>query len=248
MKIIEKNYSWSGYLTKRKKTECIVLHHAAAFSCMPDDIHRIHLMNGWAGIGYHFYILKDGSIYRGRPIDMQGAHTQNYNSSSLGICFEGNFQKETMNDAQLKSGQALLRYIKGIYPNAEIKKHSDLNSTACPGKNFPFDKFLCDEITDAPEIVKSLNQRGIMTNLPLWNVKCYVDTNAYWLARKICNMTKNAPALPKPLESINDIVWELYHRGIIEDKALWLKLFKADKDLYFLGYKAANKTQNKAVI
>ena len=99
------------------------------------------------------------------------------------------------------------------------------------------------EITDVAEIVKALGQRGIMTNQPLWNEKCAADTNAYWLARKICNMTKNGERKPK-LESVNDIVWELNHRGVILDMPLWLKLMEEDKDLYWLGYKGCNLTRN----
>ena len=83
-----------------------------------------------------------------------------------------------------------------------------------------------------------------MTNSALWSIKCSADTNSYWLARKICNMTKNTLKRTKPLESVNDIVWELHHRGIATDKALWLKLFKNDNDLYWLGYKAVNMTKN----
>ena len=99
------------------------------------------------------------------------------------------------------------------------------------------------EITETAEIVKALGERGIMTNQPLWNVKCAADTNSYWLARKICNMTKNGERKPK-LESVNDIVWELNHRGIILDMPLWLKLMEEDKDLYWLGYKGCNMTVN----
>jgi hypothetical protein len=44
----------------------------------------------------------------------------------------------------------------------------------------------------------------------------------------------------KELESINDIVWELHHRGIITDKELWIKKLTADKDVYWLAYKVCN--------
>ncbi len=246
MKIIEKSYSWKGTLQKRVRTDYIIIHHAASVSCSADDIHRIHVNNnGWTGIGYHFYVRKNGSVYEGRPINTVGAHTENYNSIGVGICFEGNFEKEKMCDAQKSAGNELICYLRNLYPGAEVKKHSDFNATVCPGKNFPFDEIKEDrEITDAALIVKELCKRGIITNVGLWNVKCATDTNAYWLARKICNMTKKAPERVPKLESVNDIVWELYHRGIITDKALWLKIKEVDKDLYWLGYKGANMTVN----
>ena len=245
MTIINKKYKWAKQLIKRPKTNFIVFHHTAESDCSPDDIHRIHInSNGWAGIGYHFYIRKIGTIYTGRPIDMQGAHVYNYNSQCLGVCFEGNFEIEKMTAAQIEAGQWLFKYLKGIYPYAIPKRHKDLNATACPGRHFQFEKIVNGEIEGAAMIVEELNSRGIMTNSALWSDKCAMDTNSYWLAKKICNKTKNTSKRAIPIESVNDIVWELHHRGIITDKALWLKLFEEDNDLYWLGYKAVNMTSN----
>lgn len=42
------------------------------------------------------------------------------------------------------------------------------------------------------------------------------------------------------LTSVNDIVWELAHRGIITNKELWLKKLEADRDAYWLARKCAN--------
>ena len=47
-------------------------------------------------------------------------------------------------------------------------------------------------------------------------------------------------ACVKELESVNDIVWELNERGIISDKALWLKKLETDKNSYWLARKCAN--------
>lgn len=247
MEIIERNYRWSGYLQKREETKLIVLHHAAATNCSPDDIHRIHLLNGWAGIGYHFFVRKDGSVTRGRPLWSIGAHVSGNNLASVGICFEGNFEKENMPPKQIEGGKKLLSYLKGIYPVTDIKLHRELNATACPGKNFPFEEMLCvkAELCETSEIVNELSKRNIMTNPELWREKCVSDSNSYHLARKICNMTVNCDKRKAELKSVNDIVWELCHRGIITDKNLWLNLFKDDEDLYWLGFKAANKTANR---
>ncbi len=42
------------------------------------------------------------------------------------------------------------------------------------------------------------------------------------------------------LETVNDIVWELSHRGIISDKELWLEKLQADTNAYWLARKCAN--------
>lgn len=139
MEIINVGFSFKNALVKRTKTEGIVLHHAAAFKCTVEDIHAWHLANGWAGIGYHFFVRKDGTVYSGRPIDTVGAHAVGMNDKSVGICFEGNFEKETMPEAQKKAGAELVAYVHSIYPGVKVSKHRDHNATACPGKNFPFD-------------------------------------------------------------------------------------------------------------
>ena len=139
MTIIEKTYRWNGVLTKRGSTRRIILHHAAAATCTADQIHAWHLANGWAGIGYHFFVRKDGSVYRGRPEDTVGAHAGSNNYDSIGVCFEGSFDKEQMPEAQRRSGTELVAYLKRKYGVTQVQKHSDVNATGCPGEGFPFD-------------------------------------------------------------------------------------------------------------
>ena len=139
MNIIEHNWAWAHGLSRRSATEAIVLHHAAALTASPGDVHAWHLQNGWAGIGYHLYIRKDGSVHAGRPLWASGAHTLNFNMCTLGVCCEGNYDVETaMPPAQLQALREVLAYLKGLYPNAAVRCHRDLNATACPGRFFPF--------------------------------------------------------------------------------------------------------------
>lgn len=140
MKINEVDYKWNGSLTKRTRTDMIVLHHADAKKCTAQDIHNWHLSRGWTGIGYNFFVRKDGQIYRGRPEDVVGAHAANYNSKSIGVCFEGDFTEETMPKAQLEAGKELVAYLKDKYKITSVKGHRDLMATDCPGKNFPFNE------------------------------------------------------------------------------------------------------------
>ena len=140
MNIVQETYNWAYPLTSRsKRITRIILHHAAATTCTAQQIHSWHIANGWAGIGYHYFVRKNGTIYKGRPDDMVGAHAGNNNSDSIGICFEGNFDKEQMNDTQKEIGRQLVAELKEKYSIEKIQKHSDVNATGCPGKNFPFD-------------------------------------------------------------------------------------------------------------
>ena len=138
MKINEVTYKWNGALSKRRSTTRIILHHAAASKCTAQQIHSWHLANGWVGIGYHFFVRKDGSVYRGRPENSVGAHAGNNNYDSIGICFEGNFMTETMPEAQKRAGRELVQYLKDKYGISTVQKHSDVNATGCPGTHFPF--------------------------------------------------------------------------------------------------------------
>lgn len=141
MMIIPFSEKWNGSLSYRNSTKYIVLHHASAKNYSFKQCHQGHLNNGWTGIGYHFYVTKDGSIYEGRPINAVGAQVSNYNSISLGICAEGNYDTESsMPEKQLKSIAELLEHVKNIYPNAQIVGHKELGATACPGRYYPLDK------------------------------------------------------------------------------------------------------------
>ena len=93
MEIKEVKYEWAGALAPRNTIDMIVLHHADASTCSPQDINWWHIRQGWSGIGYHYFINKQGIVFKGRPDDTIGSHAKGYNSTSIGICFEGRYNK-----------------------------------------------------------------------------------------------------------------------------------------------------------
>jgi len=116
----------------------VILHHAAIDGSV-QAVHQYHRdVNGWAGIGYHFYVAKDGVIYRGRPEQWLGAHTTGFNDR-IGICAEGNFEEDTMSAAQQNAIVQLMVYLEDKYGKLEVTRHGDHDATACPGKNYPFE-------------------------------------------------------------------------------------------------------------
>lgn len=141
MAIKETNFRFNEPLLLRPKTDMIVIHHVG----IPDGdtsaaaIHRAHLANGWAGIGYHYVIRKDGTIERGRPLATVGAHAQGQNYHTVGINVTGNFDKEIPTPAQLHALTGLVAWLCKIYeitPSAAtIVGHRDVNSTDCPGQH-----------------------------------------------------------------------------------------------------------------
>jgi len=121
---------------KRKSTSLLILHHAAGNGSV-ETIHKGHLARNWYGIGYHYYVRKDGSIWRGRPEDSVGTHTVGQNTVSIAVCFEGNFENDVMPAPQLEAGRQLIADILGRYEGIKVTTHRDNDATACPGKNFP---------------------------------------------------------------------------------------------------------------
>jgi N-acetyl-anhydromuramyl-L-alanine amidase AmpD len=138
MKIIESNLGFQK-IKNRNVTTGIVLHHAAHKSCTVEDVHRWHKNNGWSGIGYHFFITKDGNIYRGRPENSVGAHCYKHNFYTLGICVQGNFMEDSMSKEQKDAVIKLCKYLCEKYKIQSIKAHRELGATSCPGINYPLE-------------------------------------------------------------------------------------------------------------
>lgn len=152
MNIIETNLEFAS-LSKRDKTNRIILHHSGVSVLQSVEvIHNYHKnTNKWAGIGYHFYVRKDGSIYRGRPEEMIGAHAYGANSDSIGICAEGDFNNETMSEVQKNAIKELVAYLKEKYNITKVQRHSDTIATSCPGKNYPFEDIVNGQVIEKVE-------------------------------------------------------------------------------------------------
>ena len=103
-----------------------------------DDITRWHKQRGFATIGYHYVVYRDGSIHDGRDVDVAGAHCTGHNSHSIGVCYvggcasDGKTPKDTRTEAQKASMLCLLIDLKKLYPGAKIHGHRDFAEKACP--------------------------------------------------------------------------------------------------------------------
>ena len=137
---------FSEPLLKRKKTELIVVHHAAMpLTTTREDIQDLHLTNGWAGIGYHKLVFADGKTAEGRPENVVGAHALGVNQRSLGIVLVGDFSKERPPMAQLQGAANLTRELMEKYHVAleNVKPHRAVTEgTDCPGAAFPWQEFI----------------------------------------------------------------------------------------------------------
>lgn len=138
--INEVAYTWAQPLSYNFTPSAIVYHHTVDVGLTPQKIDEVHKQRGWAGIGYHFYIRKDGTIYRGRPENAVGSHAPSMNSKGYGIALEGNFNNEVPTAKQLESTIQLSRYLMDKYNITQLLRHKDVRVTECPGANFPFEE------------------------------------------------------------------------------------------------------------
>ena len=132
---------FNGTLSTRKTTDMIVLHHTggADIDASAEEIDQWHKNNGWAGIGYHYVIRKDGTIEKGRPDWTVGAHAYGENWHTIGIHLSGDFSVAEPTEAQIESTAMLLANLCADYglpiDEDHIVGHRDLMSTDCPGDN-----------------------------------------------------------------------------------------------------------------
>ena len=138
-KIVETDLEFTN-LSERYTTDLIVIHHTGNpydDDLSAEEIHESHQALGWAGIGYHYVIRKDGTIEAGRPEWSIGSHAYGENSHSIGIHLCGNFEDAYPTGQQIESASYLIGYLCDKYglicDSDHVKGHRDLMPTACPG-------------------------------------------------------------------------------------------------------------------
>ncbi|HSL26682.1 MAG TPA: N-acetylmuramoyl-L-alanine amidase [Acidimicrobiia bacterium] len=91
---------------------------------------------GWPDLAYHFAIDRAGNVYEGRDPAFRGDTATSYDPTGHFLpVLEGNFDEQTLPDAQLRSLVSLLAWAAGAYgvaPDA-IGGHRDYAATSCPG-------------------------------------------------------------------------------------------------------------------
>ncbi len=115
----------------------LVVHCSATPPSMDIGVETIrgwHRAKGWADVGYHYVIRRDGTVEKGRHETRPGAHVAGFNTGSLGICLVGGVREDNVNAAnanftaeQLGALRRLLHELKERHPGAAIMGHRDLS-------------------------------------------------------------------------------------------------------------------------
>ncbi len=150
--------SWVPPVSERP-WKYVVVHHSDDREGCCAKYDAVHRGKGWEnGCGYDFVIGNgtqsgDGEIEVGPRWmrQIQGAHTKTadnrYNEMGVGIVLVGDFEHGGRPTArQYESLVRLTRWLMARYgiPASEVLRHQDCKSTACPGRNFPWARYLGD--------------------------------------------------------------------------------------------------------
>ena len=145
----------------RDITEAVV-HWTANFidqDLTAEDIHRVHVNRGFDEIGYHFIILRDGSLQLGRDINKVGAHALRRNAHSIGISFVGGINltsseakrlggyqavanngtyasSDSLTDAQFKTFDMFMDSFFSAFPYGQAFGHMDTDPNRKPDPGF----------------------------------------------------------------------------------------------------------------
>lgn len=222
--------SWNGALSTRSATRKIIIHHAAINSADVYAIHNSHIQQGWAGIGYNFYVRKDGSVFEGRGWNKVGAHTSGYNDESVGICCEGYYEHDANGYTQAPPNAQLTALIKMVawamerygLDSGDIYGHRELGATACPGNLFPLAevKDAAANYSSVASACATLLDKGVIDSPAYW-ANCYwqlanLDTLLVRLGN-MCTSYSNG----RVYSSVNSAINQLVSAGIIDSPNYW---------------------------
>lgn len=101
------------------------------------DIDRWHRERGMNEIGYHYVIRLDGTVEKGRSLEIVGAHCAGYNRNSVGVCYIGGLDTagnpaDTRTPAQEKVMRKLVDQLMKEYPINKVFGHREVAAKACP--------------------------------------------------------------------------------------------------------------------
>ncbi len=129
---------------KRLKTTHIVIHRAEV----------------WGKDEYHFVVKRDGTVDAVVPVEDRGLHALKANRYSVAIAFQGCFTSgikakyNTPTEAQYARGKELVAWLRGLYGDLKLVRHSDLGldgtrhqeklvwETSCPGDLFDMSRLV----------------------------------------------------------------------------------------------------------
>ncbi len=118
----------------------LVIHHTGTSADVgPEAIAKEHVQGlGWPGIGYHFVVGIDGTVWQTQDLTTVSHHARQFNAVSVGIALAGDLLDSIPPAVQLERTAALTAGILdqlGL-PISTVRGHRELVETRCPGDAF----------------------------------------------------------------------------------------------------------------
>lgn len=222
------NWSWERDLSQ---VNYLAIHHSGGPDTeTPENIANAHITNnGWGGIGYHFLIAKDGTVFYVGDIGTARANVANLNEQVIGICLVGNFtQGRLPSNEQLDSTHKLCEFfilnfpdLTGVKSWDKVRGHNELpnQSTNCPGETFStWRTQIVEGVTTAEEIreisveddkkVQGLKSQidSLQTSLASLNQQVFFLQEALVERDRLINQLRSQPTSGNPQDTTLTIV------------------------------------------
>lgn len=97
------------------------------------EIRQWHEARGWADVGYHYVVRRNGHIEPGRAVEVVGAHAYKNNGDTIGICLVGGRPGFNFTFSQLVATKQLIEDLRETYGPLKVIGHRDVDA----GKNCP---------------------------------------------------------------------------------------------------------------
>lgn len=132
----------AGYPTRNKSdVKYFVVHHTdTSETTTPEQIAQFHINRSWPGIGYHFLVYPNGTIYQTNDVLTVSNHVLNNNTASVGAAFVGNHNQQEPTPKAYAAMRSLKNKLNRMFPGIEVKGHQDFKSTSCPGSKTDLSK------------------------------------------------------------------------------------------------------------
>lgn len=124
-----------------RKIDEIIVHCTATPEGRETTVAQVtawHKARGFRTIGYHYLVSIDGTVCAGRPEREVGAHCLGHNAHSIGVCYVGGIDRDTLKPkdtrtpAQKESLRRLVADLRRRFPGARVHGHREFAAKACP--------------------------------------------------------------------------------------------------------------------
>lgn len=122
----------------QRTVHTVFVHCSASDQPAHDDVSVMrswHLANGWADVGYHYFVKKDGTIQPGRSLEQTPAAQSEWNPGTIAICLHG-LRRDAFTAAQLEALIDFATVVRDAYAEKGVRirfrGHVEVANKACP--------------------------------------------------------------------------------------------------------------------